>query len=52
MFTIRFVTEYYAPDETVVLRWAPNRTTDRGGVHTDGTWTFELDEAAKNRRTL
>ena len=45
MFTIRFVTEEFAPGNTVVLRWAPNWTIDRGGVYTDGAWTFELDEA-------
>lgn len=45
MFTIRFVTERYAPSQSVVLRWAPNWTIDRGGVYTDGAWTFELDEA-------
>ncbi len=44
MFTIRFVTEQYAPSQTVVMRWAPNWTIDRGGVYTGGAWTFELDE--------
>ena len=46
MFAIRFVTETYAPGQTVVLRWAPNWNLDRGGVYIDGAWTFELDEAA------
>ena len=44
MFTIRLVTERYAPNQTVLMRWAPNWTVDRGGVYTDGAWTFELDE--------
>jgi len=43
MFTIRLVTERYAPNQTVLLRWAPNWTIDRGGVYTDGAWTFELE---------
>ena len=45
MFTIRFVTEQYSPGQTVVLRWAPNWTLDRGGVYTGGAWTFDLDDA-------
>ena len=44
MFTIRLVTETYAPSRTVVLRWGPNWKLDRGGVYTDGAWTFDLDE--------
>src|SRR6478672_3031122 len=44
MFTIRFVTEAFAPSQTVLMRWAPNWTLDRGGVYTDGAWTFYLDE--------
>ena len=44
MFTIRFVTEEYAPGQTVLLRWAPDWTVDRGGVYTDGAWTFDIDE--------
>jgi choline dehydrogenase-like flavoprotein len=46
VFTIRLVTERYAPAQTVVLRWAPNWTIDRGGVYIDGAWTFDLDEIA------
>ncbi|QQR99771.1 MAG: GMC family oxidoreductase [Austwickia sp.] len=46
MFTIRFVTERYAPNQTVVLRWAPHWDLDRGGVYIDGAWTFDIDEAA------
>jgi choline dehydrogenase-like flavoprotein len=46
MFTVRFVTEMFAPNQTVVLRWGPNWTIDRGGVYQDGAWTFELDEQA------
>jgi hypothetical protein len=46
MFTIRFVTEQYAPGQTVVMRWAPNWDIDRGGVFTGGAWTFYLDETA------
>src|SRR2546423_373580 len=44
MFTIRLVTERYAPGQTVLMRWAPNWIVDRGGVYIDGAWTFELDE--------
>jgi hypothetical protein len=44
MFTIRFVTEQYAPSQTVLMRWAPNWALDRGGVYTEGAWTFSLDE--------
>jgi choline dehydrogenase-like flavoprotein len=44
MFTIRFVTEEYAPGQTVLLRWAPDWTVDRGGVYTGGAWTFDIDE--------
>jgi hypothetical protein len=46
VFTIRFVTERYAPNQTVVLRWAPHWDLDRGGVYIDGAWTFDIDEAA------
>ncbi|NMD45602.1 MAG: GMC family oxidoreductase, partial [Propionibacterium sp.] len=46
MFTIRLVTEQFAPNQTVTLRWAPNWELDRGGVFTDGAWSFDLDEAA------
>ena len=46
MFTIRLITEQFAPNQTVTLRWAPNWDLDRGGVYLDGAWTFELDEAA------
>ena len=46
MFTIRFLTEQYAPGQTVTLRWAPNWNLDRGGVFVDGAWTFDLEEAA------
>src|SRR6476620_3665888 len=44
MFTIRFVTEEFAPGQTVLLRWAPDWYTDRGGIYTDGAWTFDIDE--------
>jgi GMC oxidoreductase/NAD(P)-binding Rossmann-like domain len=44
MFTIRFVTETYAPNQTVLLRWAPHWALDRGGIYTDAAWTFYLDE--------
>jgi choline dehydrogenase-like flavoprotein len=45
MFTIRLVTETYAPDQTVLLRTsADNWLIDRGGDYTDGAWTYELDE--------
>jgi GMC oxidoreductase len=44
VFTIRFITEKYAPSQTVIMRWAPTWNIDRGGVYTDGAWTFELDE--------
>lgn len=46
MFTIRFITEQYAPGQTITMRWAPNWNLDRGGVFTDGAWTFDLDEGA------
>jgi hypothetical protein len=46
MFTVRLVTETFAPSQTVLMRWAPNWTIDRGGVYVDGAWTFELDEQA------
>jgi hypothetical protein len=46
MFTIRFVTDEYAPNQTVVLRWAPHWELDRGGVYVNGAWTFYLDEQA------
>jgi hypothetical protein len=46
MFTVRFVTELFAPNQTVVIRWGPNWAIDRGGVYLDGAWTFELDERA------
>lgn len=46
MFTIRFVTEQYAPNQTVTIRWGPNWDLDRGGVYLDGAWTFDLDEGA------
>src|SRR3954453_18310322 len=44
MFTIRFVTERFAPNQTVLMPWVPNWNLDRGGVYTDGAWTFSLDE--------
>ena len=44
MFTIRFITEAFAPGQTVTLRWAPNWDIPRGGVYTDGAWTFDLEE--------
>ena len=46
MFTIRLVTEQFAPNQTVTMRWGPNWNLDRGGVYTDGAWTFDLDETA------
>ncbi|MGW7522987.1 GMC oxidoreductase [Streptomyces sp. NPDC054783] len=47
VFTIRLVTDTYAPDQTVVLRTsADNWRIDRGGNYTDGAWTFQLDEQA------
>lgn len=46
MFTIRFVTEQYAPNQVVLMRWAPDWTMDRGGIYEDGAWTFDIDEAA------
>lgn len=46
MFTIAFVTERWAPSRTVELRWGPNWNLDRGRVHRDGAWEFDLDEAA------
>ena len=42
MFIIRFVTEQYAPGQTVTMRWAPNWDLDRGGAFTQGAWTFYL----------
>ncbi|WP_415854152.1 NAD(P)-binding protein [Sinomonas sp. G460-2] len=44
MFTIRFVTDLYVLGQTVTMRRAPNWNLDRGGVYTDGAWTFYLDE--------
>ena len=46
MFTIRFVTEKYAPGQTVTMRWGPGLVweIDRGGVYVDGAWRFDLDE--------
>ena len=47
MFTIRLVTDTYAPDETVVLR-ASGPTgwqLDLGGDYDEEAWSFELDEA-------
>src|SRR5215469_11881483 len=45
MFTIKFVTQKYAPDLTVVLRnSAENWVIDRAGEYTEGVWVFELDE--------
>lgn len=45
MFAIRFVTDNYAPDLTVVLRTSgDNWIVERGGDYTDGAWVFELDE--------
>lgn len=46
MFTIRLVTEQFAPNQTVTMRWGPHWELDRGGVYLDGAWTFDLDEAA------
>ncbi|MEZ5091118.1 MAG: hypothetical protein R2719_16250, partial [Micropruina sp.] len=46
MFTIRLVTEQFAPNQTVTMRWGPHWELDRGGVYVDGAWTFDLDEAA------
>lgn len=46
MFTIRLITEQFAPNQTITLRWAPNWNLDRGGVFQDGAWTFDLDEVA------
>ena len=46
MFTIRLVTEQFAPNQTVTLRWGLNWDLDRGGVFEGGAWTFDLDEAA------
>lgn len=46
MFTIRFVTDQIAPNQTVTMRWGPQWDLDRGGVYVDGAWTFTLDEAA------
>lgn len=47
MFTIRFVTDAYAPEDTVVLR-ASGPTAwqvDLGGDYDEGAWSFERDEA-------
>jgi choline dehydrogenase-like flavoprotein len=46
MFTIRFVTDQIAPNQTVTMRWGPQWELDRGGVYVGGAWTFVLDEAA------
>lgn len=46
MFTIRLITEQFAPNQTVTMRWGPNWDLDRGGVFVDGAWTFDLDEVA------
>lgn len=46
MTVIRFVTEEFAPNQVVLLRWGPHWELDRGGVYEDGAWTFELDDAA------
>lgn len=46
MSLIRFVTEQYAPNQVVLLRWGPRWELDRGGVYADGAWTFDLDDAA------
>jgi hypothetical protein len=44
---MRFVTDHYAPNQTVTTRWAPNWTLDRGGVYVGGAWRFDLvDEGA------
>lgn len=45
MFTIKFVTDKYAPDLTVVLRTSvENWVMDHAGEYTAGAWTFQLDE--------
>jgi hypothetical protein len=46
MFTIRHVTDTYAPDLKIVLRTAADgwEATDIPGVYTEGAWTFRLDE--------
>jgi hypothetical protein len=46
MFTLRYVTDVYAPDLRIVLRTAADRweATDVPGVYTEGAWTFRLDE--------
>jgi hypothetical protein len=36
MFTIRFLTEQYAPGQTITIRWAQNWNLERGGVFKDG----------------
>lgn len=46
MFRIRFLTDAFAPNQTVTMRWGPDWGLDRGGVYLDGAWTFDLDEAA------
>jgi choline dehydrogenase-like flavoprotein len=46
MFTVRFLTEKYAPGQTLTMRWAPRWDLDRGGYYTNGAWTFHLDEEA------
>jgi len=47
MFAIRFITDAYAPDETVVLRagGATGWLVDLGGDYDQGAWRFELDDA-------
>jgi choline dehydrogenase-like flavoprotein len=47
MFTIRFLTSAYAPNETVVLRGSgpTGWGVDLGGVYAGGAWNFEFDEA-------
>jgi choline dehydrogenase-like flavoprotein len=46
MFTLRYVTDVYAPDLRIVLRTAADgwEATDVPGVYTEGAWTFRLDE--------
>ena len=46
MFTVRYVTDIYAPDLRIVLRTAADgwEATDIPGVYTEGAWTFRLDE--------
>jgi choline dehydrogenase-like flavoprotein len=47
MFTIRFITDAFAPNETMVLRAAGPTAwlVDLGGDYDEGAWRFELDEA-------